>query len=147
MVEVSGIFVSMTVIVMVLESLYDFVYSIRKKAYPMQPQYGHNTNTTVVVNQPQTGTIIIQPRHPDYMVSSILACLCCFWPTGICAIYYANEANNLARVGDFDGARRMSDNARRLMVTSVIVGIILVILFVVLRLTVYESYNSSSYSY
>ncbi|XP_060574711.1 uncharacterized protein LOC132732327 isoform X2 [Ruditapes philippinarum] len=116
-----------------------------QQPYPMQSPYGHNT---VVVNQPQTGTIIIiQRRHTDYMVSSIFACLCCFWPTGICAIYYANEANNLARDGDYEGARKMSDMARRLMVASVIVGVISLFFAVVKCLTVYESYKSSSYKY
>ncbi|XP_060574713.1 trafficking regulator of GLUT4 1-like isoform X3 [Ruditapes philippinarum] len=118
-----------------------------QQPYPMQPQYGHNTNTTVVVNQPQTGTIIIQQRHPDYMVPSICACLCCFFPTGILAIYYAYEANNLARDGDYEGARKMSDMARRLMVASVIVGVISLFFAVVKCLTVYESYKSSSYKY
>ncbi|XP_053400083.1 proline-rich transmembrane protein 1-like isoform X2 [Mercenaria mercenaria] len=98
-----------------------------------------NTNTAVVVNQPLAGTAIVQPRTPDYMVSSILACLCCFWPTGICAIYYANEANNLAGVGDYEGSRRMSDNARKLVITSVILGIIAITLSVVLRIVLFKN--------
>ncbi|XP_045205349.1 proline-rich transmembrane protein 1-like [Mercenaria mercenaria] len=116
---------------------------------PQQPGYVQqpytSTNTTVVVNQPQTGTVIIQTRPPDYMVASIFACLCCFWPTGLCAIYYANEANNLAGVGDYEGARRMADNARKLMITSVIVGVIVITLSIVLRVVLYDNNEYNGY--
>ncbi|XP_045206915.2 trafficking regulator of GLUT4 1-like [Mercenaria mercenaria] len=86
-----------------------------------------NTNAAVIVNQPLTGTTIIKPRHPDYMLASIFACLCCFWPTAICAIYFANKANNRAGVGDYEGARRMADKARNLMITSLILGFSVII--------------------
>ena len=34
-----------------------------------------------------------QPRLTNYMVPAILACICCFCPTGICAIIAANNVN------------------------------------------------------
>ncbi|XP_045205348.2 trafficking regulator of GLUT4 1-like isoform X4 [Mercenaria mercenaria] len=116
----------------------------QQPGYPLQqPGYVQlpytNTSTTVVVNQPQTGKVIIKARHKDYLSASIFACLCCFWPTGICAIYYANEANNLAGVGDYEGSRRMSDNARKLVITSVILGIIAITLSVVLRIVLFKN--------
>ncbi|XP_060592334.1 trafficking regulator of GLUT4 1-like [Ruditapes philippinarum] len=92
----------------------------------MQPPDGHDKyTTTVVINQPQTSELIVQHRPTDYMVSSMFACLCCFCPTGTLAIYYASEANNLARAGFYASAKRMSDKAKKLMIISVIVGIIL----------------------
>ncbi|XP_060576731.1 proline-rich transmembrane protein 1-like [Ruditapes philippinarum] len=105
-----------------------------------QLDYGHDTNTTVVVNQPKAATVIVQQTPPDYMAVSILTCLCCFCPTGICAIYYADEANRLANAGNYPGARKMSDNAKKLIITSVIVGMIWTILVVVLRFTLYLNY-------
>uniref|UniRef100_K1Q7R3 Uncharacterized protein n=1 Tax=Magallana gigas TaxID=29159 RepID=K1Q7R3_MAGGI len=31
------------------------------------------------------------PQARDWMVPAVLSCLCCFWPTGICAIMAANN--------------------------------------------------------
>lgn len=33
------------------------------------------------------------PQARDWMVPAVLSCLCCFWPTGICAIMAANNVN------------------------------------------------------
>ncbi|XP_045205350.1 proline-rich transmembrane protein 1-like [Mercenaria mercenaria] len=86
-----------------------------------------SASTTLLVNQPQAETVIIKPRPPDRMVDSILVFLCCFWPTGIYAIYYANKANRLARAGDYEGARWMSDTARKFIILSMFVGFTLII--------------------
>ncbi|XP_045205360.2 proline-rich transmembrane protein 1-like [Mercenaria mercenaria] len=115
-------------------------------AYPAQPGYGfsQNSTTAVVVTQPgYTGHIVITPRTPDYMIGSIFACLCCFWPTGLCAIYYASQARQLAAEGDMTGATSMSNKARNLMISSVIIGVIWITLVVVLRVSLYanERYN------
>ena len=48
-------------------------------------------NVFQVATQPRTATypILVAQRPRDWIVPAVLACLCCFWPTGICAIYYA----------------------------------------------------------
>ncbi|XP_060576726.1 proline-rich transmembrane protein 2-like [Ruditapes philippinarum] len=107
-----------------------------QQPYPFQQSYRHDTNTKVVVTQPEPGIAFYHKRPPDYMIGSILACFCCFWPTGICAIFYANEANYFANAGDYAGARRMSDNAKKLMITSVFIGIIFVGHFCVLEIDI-----------
>lgn len=118
-------------------------------AYP-QPGYGqaysHQT-TAVIVSQPGVaGAVIVRPRPPDYMLSSVIACLCCFWPTGLCAIYFASQANSLAAQGDMEGATRMSNNARNLMISSIVIGVIWITLVIVLRVVVYSStYNRYDY--
>jgi uncharacterized membrane protein YqaE (UPF0057 family) len=48
----------------------------------------------VVTTQPVAGVVTVGTRPPDYLIPSILACLCCFWPTGIFAIYYALRVNH-----------------------------------------------------
>ena len=36
--------------------------------------------------------MVIEPApHRDWMTPAVLACLCCFWPTGICAIMSASK--------------------------------------------------------
>ncbi|XP_045205353.2 synapse differentiation-inducing gene protein 1-like isoform X1 [Mercenaria mercenaria] len=93
--------------------------NLTREIYTIQSSINSDTN------QPQVTTVILQSTHPDYMVVSLFACIFCFWPTGVCALYYANEANNLAEGGDYEGARRMSIKARNRMITSVVIGIIL----------------------
>lgn len=119
---------------------------------PGQPMYGQPgqpyTTQQVIVSQPgQAGVIVTQPRPPDYMIPSVLACLCCFCPTGLCAIYYASRANTLAAEGDMAEATRMSNNARNLMITSVVIGVAWIILVIVLRLVVFATTTSYSYEY
>jgi Na+/proline symporter len=59
-------------------------------------------------------------------------------------IYYL-KANNLASAGDYAGARRMSNNAKKLIITSVVIGIIGLAVYVALQVVVInESYRSSN---
>ncbi|XP_060577873.1 calcium-binding protein P-like [Ruditapes philippinarum] len=116
-----------------------------------QPPYGQPgqpyATQQIVVSQPgQAGVIVTQPRPPDYMIPSVLACLCCFCPTGLCAIYYANRANTLAADGDMIEAQRMSNSARNLMITSVVIGVAWIILVIVLRLVVFAT-RTTTYGY
>lgn len=83
-----------------------------------------NNNTTVVVSQPSPCFVMGINRPADYTVSSVLACLFCFWPTGIFAIYFAIQANSLADVGDWPNARIMANRARSLVISSIILGIV-----------------------
>ncbi|XP_045205366.1 proline-rich transmembrane protein 1-like isoform X2 [Mercenaria mercenaria] len=118
-------------------------------AYPAQPGHGYSQHSTtaVVVTQPgYAGQVVAMPRPPDYMAASIFACLCCFWPTGLCAIYYASQASKLAAEGDMAGATSMSNSARNLMISSIVIGVIWITLVIVLRAVVYSNtYNKYDY--
>lgn len=108
-------------------------------AYPSYQQYGTQSfvqnNTTVVVGQPTTtSTVIVQVRPSDYLMSSVLACLFCFWPTGLLAIYFAWESRQLADAGDIANAQIMSTRARNLMLLSVLIGVVWISLVIVLTL-------------
>ena len=37
--------------------------------------------------------IITSETHQDWTIPAIISCLCCFWPTGIFAIWYASKVN------------------------------------------------------
>ncbi|XP_060575770.1 proline-rich transmembrane protein 1-like [Ruditapes philippinarum] len=117
--------------------------------YPSQPAYvehnkggssaqpGFGQTTTVVMTQPgYAGQVVAMPRPPDYICGSIFACLCCFWPTGLLAIFYAYRARKLAAEGDMVGATSMANYARNLMITSIVIGVIWVVFVIVFRLTV-----------
>ncbi|CAC5385723.1 unnamed protein product [Mytilus coruscus] len=66
--------------------------------YGKQLMYG-DQEQTVVVAQPVPSTMIVttaEPRPFNWLIPAILACLCCFWPTGICAIVAACNSNKAA---------------------------------------------------
>ncbi|VDI55541.1 Hypothetical predicted protein [Mytilus galloprovincialis] len=69
----------------------------------------------------------------DYMCSALMACLCCCWPLGLIAMYYANSANDAKAKGDFEEARKQNRTARSMIIASVIFGIITVGAIVAIR--------------
>ncbi|KAK3603614.1 hypothetical protein CHS0354_017332 [Potamilus streckersoni] len=89
-----------------------------------QTNYGFsNMQNTVIVQSPQTVSLQYQVPPPDYTVSAWLACLCCFWPTGLIAIIKAHEANDAAARGDMFAANAAANTARQMVRASIIVGI------------------------
>nr|XP_022290112.1 proline-rich transmembrane protein 1-like [Crassostrea virginica] len=85
-----------------------------------------------VVTQPGPATFVIQ--HKDWMCAAIFACLCCFWPTGLAAIRYADRANSAAAAGNIEATRRYSTTARNFVIASVVLGVICIPLIVLERL-------------
>ncbi|WAQ99384.1 PRT1B-like protein [Mya arenaria] len=107
-------------------------YTVQQQ-YGLQP-YGVQTHvqspTTVIVSQPEVVTTVSLP--PDYLVPSVFACLCCFPLTGIFAIYYATVANSASASGELDAAHRYSNSARSLMITSIVLGVMWIGIFIAL---------------
>ncbi|CAC5385734.1 PRRT1 [Mytilus coruscus] len=125
--------------------------SYTQQGYPQTQQYrnqpvyggqGHN----VIVAQPVPVTSVMttsQPRPTNWLVPAILTCLCCFWPTGICAILAARSANQAADEGNMQFAQEKANKARNLIIITVILGAVCLAVFIVLRVMAYSS--SSSY--
>ncbi|KAL3880753.1 hypothetical protein ACJMK2_032969, partial [Sinanodonta woodiana] len=44
---------------------------------------------------PNTVIVTQGVRPPNVMFLAIFACVCCFWPTGVFAIMFANQANSV----------------------------------------------------
>nr|XP_022287689.1 proline-rich transmembrane protein 1-like [Crassostrea virginica] len=119
--------------------------------FPPQGQYpGYNNgatdswqrhDTTDVVTEPGPVSMVIEPvPHRDWMTPAVLACLCCFWPTGICAIMSASKANDAAARGDVAEAQRLSRTARGLVIASFVLGIIVTGMVVTFRLLLGSRY-------
>ena len=53
------------------------------------------STTQVNVTQVSASPVIVGVARRDYTWSAIWVCLCCFWPTGIAAIYFANRVSRL----------------------------------------------------
>ncbi|KAL8590751.1 hypothetical protein ACOMHN_064854 [Nucella lapillus] len=111
----------------------------------VQGPYGQSTSA-VVVTQPTGATMVVAQSPPsDNLLLSIIACLCCFCPTGIFAIMYSCQAKSANEVNDYASAMRYAAQAKKLAIASIIIGIVVMAVFAVIRLVVFSS--SSSYSY
>lgn len=107
-----------------------------------QPQYNARGHVvTTMVSQPGAMEIKRTPVPQNWMGPAVLACLCCFWPTGICAIIAASNANEAAANGDVVEAEKHSKKARLYVAASVVMGLILIALGIVYRMVFYSSYK------
>ncbi|XP_057307888.1 uncharacterized protein LOC130645805 isoform X2 [Hydractinia symbiolongicarpus] len=116
-------------------------YPQQQYVYPaQQPQqqymqgqeqgFASNTQTTVVVSQPQA--FVQAPVYVEnYAALSWFACLCCCWPIGIAAIVKSSEVNSAMAAGDFRRAQVASSDAKKYAIIAIICGLILVPLIIV----------------
>ncbi|XP_062592943.1 proline-rich transmembrane protein 1-like isoform X2 [Saccostrea cucullata] len=110
-------------------------------SYQHVPGAPQRLTHNVVVSQPGSATTMISRlMRQDWTLPAILSCLCCFWPTGIFAIFAACKANAAAAEGDEVEAQAQSRLARSLVVTSVVIGIFIMILSAILRTVVYSNH-------
>ncbi|XP_062607894.1 transmembrane protein 233-like isoform X2 [Saccostrea cucullata] len=91
-----------------------------------------NPSSNVITSAPTPIVVVAPPRGNDWLVPAIFSCLCCFWPTGICAIIAAVNARSLFDVGDYDGGRSSAGVAKWLTLTSLGIGLICVVILIAL---------------
>ncbi|XP_022287466.2 proline rich transmembrane protein 1B-like [Crassostrea virginica] len=84
----------------------------------------------VVTQLGQGSRIVTSEPHQDWTLPAIISCLCCFWPTGIFAIWYASKANHAAERGDTSEADVQASRARSLVIMSSLIGFCLMILWI-----------------
>lgn len=89
-----------------------------------QPQYQVNINSQP--NQPQ----YMGPKPNNYMVWSILATIFCCLPLGIWSIVCSSKVNSLYQQGDYSGAVDASNKAKKWVIISAIIGLIVNIAYV-----------------
>lgn len=61
---------------------------------------------------------------PTYLVGSIIATCLCFLPLGLVAVVFAWRTSALNAAGDPDRASRASRSARRWLIATVAVGVV-----------------------
>ena len=113
-------------------------------AYPSQygarsPLVDGTAYQPVVTNQPYN-VVLVQPQDEQVHVSSnesvcqliwaICNCLFCFWPIGLVAIIFASIAMDASRHGDGNRARHYTKVALWLNVSSLVLGIVLMGVFI-----------------
>lgn len=63
---------------------------------------------------------------PNYLAHSIFVMLCCCLPFGIAAIVQASRVNSLLASGDYEGALKASDDAKKYCWIGFIGGLIFI---------------------
>ncbi|XP_052794392.1 proline-rich transmembrane protein 1-like [Mya arenaria] len=97
----------------------------------------------VVVTQPSPAKgIIVRSRPPDYLIPSILSCLC-FWPTGVAAIFFSLQASKYVTAGNFIEAEQASRSAKIFMIVSFVVGGIGVGLVIIVKVATAAALSGS----
>ena len=98
-----------------------------KTATTMPPPYVANHN-----QQQAFGGVNVPPPMPDsYLVWAILATVLCCLPLGIVSIINAAKVASAYGMGDYTGAQKASDNAKKWAIWSAISAVVLSILYVV----------------
>jgi Interferon-induced transmembrane protein len=69
-------------------------------------------------------------KVPNYLPQAILSTIFCCQPIGIVAIVYAAQVNGKQEAGDYEGAIKASDNAKKWCWISFAVGIFWMLLWV-----------------
>ena len=67
-------------------------------------------------------------RPDSYLAWSILSTILCCWPLGIPAIVASTKVDKLWQQGDFDGARKKSEDAKKWCLISLVGGVIIYII-------------------
>lgn len=66
-----------------------------------------------------------------------------FWPVGIFALIKSLKVNSLAQAGDIAGAQAASESAKKLGLTSLIVGLVLCVCGVIANVVLFSSANTA----
>lgn len=66
----------------------------------------------------------VRPMPPTYLAWSIVVMLLCCLVPGIVALVYSTKVSSLFSSGDYDGARRASENAALWIIISIVCGIV-----------------------
>ncbi|XP_072113509.1 proline-rich transmembrane protein 1-like [Mobula birostris] len=111
--------------------------------YPMANNVGPylpgNNGLTSGAQQvpPSVGMMSNPPRPPhDYLPIAVLTTVCCFWPTGIFAIFKAVQVRTAIARGDMVSAEIASREARNFSFISLAVGIASMVLCAILTVVV-----------
>ena len=58
------------------------------------------------------------------MIWAVLSTFCCCLPLGIVSIYYAAKVDSFYNAGDYEGAQKAADNAKKFAIWAAVTGII-----------------------
>uniref|UniRef100_A0A0B7B998 Proline-rich transmembrane protein 1 n=2 Tax=Arion vulgaris TaxID=1028688 RepID=A0A0B7B998_9EUPU len=107
-----------------------YTFAPHEEAPQAGAPFSQYTSTAVLVQQPRQTTTVIVRETQSYMGLAVFACLCCFWPLGLVAIFRANASQNSLAMGDYEGAANKGREARTYSLISIVLGIVLLAIIV-----------------
>ncbi|XP_063688190.1 proline-rich transmembrane protein 2-like [Bolinopsis microptera] len=135
-----------------------------QQGYPPQqvypPAQGQPGQGYVIQQHPQPQVVVVQqgnqgiPPQTNCTIAWI-SCLCFFWPVGLVAVVKAHEAEQCVGRGDFEGARRSGEAAKKWaiaaiitqVVLGVVLGVVVVIIYAISIAAVDSAIDSAVYGY
>ncbi|MBM7367872.1 CD225/dispanin family protein [Gordonia hydrophobica] len=119
-----------------------------------QPQYGAPQYGQPQYGQPQYGYQggAPGPEPDNNLVWAILATVLCCLPLGIVAIVKATSVSKLWAMGDYTGAHRAAEDAKKFSIWSAVASVAVWVIFVILWFAVFAAAinsvpDSPSYTY
>ena len=98
---------------------------------PCPPTNYHAGSTSNYSTGTYYGNPYMRPPIPDnYLIWAILATVLCCMPLGIVSIIYSSKVSTLYAAGDYSGAQKASEDAKKWAVWSALSIAIVVILYV-----------------
>ena len=91
---------------------------------------------------PQYGQPGAGPAPNNNLVWAILTTVFCCLPLGVVAIVKAAQVNSLWAQGQYDGARKAADDAKRWSIWAAVAGVVVAILYVIFVVVIGVSANS-----
>ncbi|XP_070563833.1 proline-rich transmembrane protein 1-like [Ptychodera flava] len=96
--------------------------------------------------QPQSVHVTLRPRPPllsppnDHLFFAVFVTLCCFWPTGLVAIFRSMDVRKAAAAGDSYAAVEASHSAKQLSWISLGVGVTIIFIVTLLYIISKRAY-------
>uniref|UniRef100_A0A0B7BB33 Uncharacterized protein n=2 Tax=Arion vulgaris TaxID=1028688 RepID=A0A0B7BB33_9EUPU len=106
-----------------------------KTPHPGAPFSQHSSSAVLVEQTRQTNTVIVRETESN-MGLALFACLCCFWPLGLIAIFKANDSQNSLARGDLEGAAARGREARNYSLWSIVVAIMGATIYIIIHFAV-----------
>ncbi|XP_028829517.1 transmembrane protein 233 [Denticeps clupeoides] len=75
------------------------------------------------------------PPLRNYLVFTIFTCFCPAYPINIVALVFSVMSRNSYDEGDYDGSRRLGQNALYVGIASFIIGLVIICIIITVHLT------------
>lgn len=111
-----------------LKSLFPF----DPPAVPDSSKDPFQTNTSGPPSSVFGGDAPMGPKPKNWLVESILVLIFCCWPFAIPAIIAATKVDSAYARGDYQGALDQSANAKKWVITSFTVGLVVSVLYFII---------------
>ncbi|XP_077582465.1 transmembrane protein 233-like [Stigmatopora nigra] len=76
-----------------------------------------------------------EPPLQSYLILTMLTCFCPAYPINVVALVYSIMSRNSYYNGDYDGSRRLGQNALYVAIASIFVGLLVITVICIVHFT------------